>query len=169
MTIFTDTPAARDLGSVPVFLATWGGLGLARRAPGTVGSLGALPLAWAGQSLPFWMSVLGVLLLLLVGVAVSNHIERRFGGHDQGYIVIDEVVGQWLAIAIPLQVLSGWLPDLWAFGLGFALFRLFDIIKPPPVCWADDGLPGGWGVMLDDVLAGLLAAAVLLVVPVLLL
>lgn len=169
MTTSAEKPTARDLGSPTVLLATWGGLGLAPWAPGTVGSLGALPLVWASQYLPFWMAFSGVGLLLALGIWASNEIERCYGGHDHGYIVIDEVVGQWLAIAIPLQLLEGWLSAPWVYGLGFALFRLFDILKPPPVNWADAWGSGGWSVMLDDVLAGLLAAAVLLMLPLLLL
>lgn len=142
-------------------LATAGGAGFAPVAPGTfgaaVGVLLFLPLVGAGS--------LGVLLattaLGLVGVWAAGLAERAFARRDDGRIVIDEVVGQLIALA-PLPALAGpargRAPELLA--VGFVAFRLFDIWKPGPVRWAERRFHGGLGVMLDDVVAGVLAAGV---------
>jgi len=89
----------------------------------------------------------------LVGVATSSSVERESGQPDPNFIVIDEVVGQWIAlIAVPLR---------WQYALAsFILFRGFDIFKPPPLRLLEK-LPGGWGIMLDDVGAGLYALALM--------
>ena len=92
-----------------------------------------------------------IVVLFVVGLLVCRQVERRYGVHDPGAIVIDEIVGLWIA-------LLGF-GRHWPFALlGFALFRLFDISKPGVVRWADRQLTGGLGVMFDDVLAGCLAA-----------
>lgn len=163
----TDTFSARDLLDPAVLLATWGGMGLSPVAPGTVGSLGALPVLWLTAQLTTVWGLALVAAVFVLGVVVSERIERTRGGHDHGAIVIDEVVGQWLAIALPLQLLPGWLSWTEAVVIGFLLFRLFDIVKPPPIGWLDRHVGGGLGVMLDDVLAGLMAAALLGVYPLL--
>jgi phosphatidylglycerophosphatase A len=136
-------------------LATWFGSGLSPVAPGTAGSLAALPfavgLAWAGGSA---LLVAGAVVALLVGIWASNAIVRTSGSRDPGEIVIDEVAGQWLALAfVPL--------DLLAYALGFALFRAFDIIKPWPANWIDREMNGGLGIMLDDIVAGAYAGVLL--------
>jgi phosphatidylglycerophosphatase A len=108
-----------------------------------------------------WIAI-SALVLLGVGVWAAEQAERAFGRKDDGRIVIDEVVGQLLALA-PLALLSPGLrrhPGLLA--AGFLVFRLLDIWKPGPVRRAERGFPGGLGVMLDDVVAGLLAAAAVL-------
>lgn len=166
MTISTTSALQpRQLVDPAVCLGTWFGVGLLPAAPGTLGSLAALPLIWLTKSISFF--VLGSLVagLFVLGVWSSNRIEQRYGLHDPGAIVIDEVVGQWLAVAIPLAVVPGWLPDWQIFVLGFVLFRFFDIAKPPPVGWLDRRVPGGMGVMLDDVAAGLLAALTIAALP----
>ncbi len=130
-------------------------------APGTFGSaagvLAYLPLSGLAPPL-YGITVTG---LLALGVWASDAAERSFGTKDDGRIVIDEVVGQLLTLA-PLVFLAA--PGrrrgaLW-LAAGFVLFRLFDIWKPGPVAWGER-FPGGAGVMMDDVLAGLLAALVL--------
>ena len=144
-------PAFRDLRDPMVLLSTWGGSGLLRPAPGTWGSLAALPpgllILMAGGK---WALALAAFAVLIVGIFSSNATMKRFGSHDPGYIVIDEVAGLWIAL-----IASG---GNWPFVLlAFLLFRLFDILKPWPVGWADKRLDGGLGVMMDDVLAGLYA------------
>ncbi len=124
-------------------LASWFGAGFLPTAPGTWGSAAALPLA----ALLFWAG--GSLLLGLAALAVRDDADQ-----DPAWIVIDEVVGQWLTL---LLIPPGWL----GYGLGFALFRLFDIKKPWPVDEIDRRVKGGLGIMLDDVLAGLYALAFL--------
>ena len=147
------SPPWRD---VPTFVATVGGTGLLPRAPGTWGSLVALPLAWLildGLG-PLALCVAAILVFLL-GWWVSVLVLRRTRDDDPGPIVIDEVAGQLTAL-IPATT------ELWQFALGFALFRIADIVKPWPVSWADRDIKGGLGVMTDDILAGLYALAGLL-------
>jgi phosphatidylglycerophosphatase A len=127
--------------------ATWFGVGLLPKAPGTWGSAAALPFAWA------LMSVGGRPLLLtatvacfLVGWWASAVYVARTHASDPSEVVIDEVAGQWLVLTMaPL--------DPFFYLVGFALFRLFDVWKPWPVGWADDSIGGGLGVMVDDILA----------------
>jgi phosphatidylglycerophosphatase A len=130
-------------------IATWFGAGLARKAPGTWGSIAALPFAWAIQ---YWGGsaalVLAAALVFLIGWAASNRLVATSGIEDPQSIVVDEVVGQWLTLACgPLSI-----P---AYLIGLLLFRAADITKPFPAGWADRRIGGGLGVMLDDVLAAL--------------
>jgi phosphatidylglycerophosphatase A len=130
-----------------VLLATWFGVGLAPIAPGTCGSLAALPMAWAIRVL--WGApglALACATVFALGCWAAAAAAKASGVSDPGAIVIDEVVGQWLALlASPFDPLA------WA--LAFVLFRLFDIWKPWPVRWVDRRVTGGLGVMLDDVAA----------------
>jgi len=139
-----------------VLLATWFGTGLLPRAPGTWGSLAALPFAWFihGVAGPFGLAA-AVVVVFAVGVWASDVYVRRAGVADPGAVVIDEVAGQWLVLVVVP-------PDLLLYGLGFVLFRLADIVKPWPASWADRTIKGGLGVMLDDVLAAVYAGAALL-------
>ncbi|MEZ5912030.1 MAG: phosphatidylglycerophosphatase A [Paracoccaceae bacterium] len=146
-------------------IATWFGAGLLRPAPGTWGSLAALPLGWVLHGLGGFPA-LALATLFVFGAGWWATIRETAGkaDHDPSEIVVDEVVGQWIALwPLSLGLWHGgaapWLfPDPGGIG-AFVLFRLFDIWKPGPVGWADrrnDAL----GVMLDDVVAGLLAALV---------
>ena len=147
-------------------VATGFGSGRLRPAPGTWGSLAAL-LIWIGarqwlaphlgSGLKAWLvgALAPALLLTLVAVPVSDRVAKASGHEDPGFIVIDEWAGQWIALlGLPFAA-RGWL-DPWPL-LPFFLFRLFDIWKPGPVD-AAQRLPGGWGIVMDDVLAGILAA-----------
>jgi phosphatidylglycerophosphatase A len=142
-------------------VATAAGAGLAPVAPGTagaaVGVVLCIPLAGLGP----WLYALAVLGLLSLGVRAADAAERWYGGKDDGRIVIDEVVGQLVALA-PLALPGiGW---SWpAVVTGFVAFRVFDVWKPGPVRRAER-LAGGAGVMLDDVVAGAFAAPVVAVV-----
>jgi phosphatidylglycerophosphatase A len=139
-------------------LATGAGAGFSPVAPGTAGAAVGVAAYWllapAGA-----FAVLGVAIALLAaGTAAAGVAERAFERRDDGRIVIDEVVGQLLALA-PLPLLAperARSPALLV--AGFLAFRLFDIWKPGPVRWAERNFDGGAGVMLDDVCAGLLAA-----------
>jgi phosphatidylglycerophosphatase A len=145
---------------VAVAIATAGGVGFAPWAPGTCGA--ALAVAVFVLSSPLGPGLVGALTLGLLGVGAwaSDGAERAFGRKDDGRIVIDEVVGQ-LAALMPL-FLAGDAALVSPLGLvtGFVAFRVFDMWKPGPVRWAERGFRGGIGVMMDDVVAGLLAAGV---------
>lgn len=139
------------------WVASGFGSGLSPVAPGTAGSLAAL-LPWlALRELPLPLYALAVALAFAIGVWASNRVVANLRIEDPGVIVWDEFVGQWIALA-PLLVLGG---SPWRIAAGFALFRLFDVWKPWPVSWADRRVKGGFGVMLDDVLAGAYAGVVL--------
>ncbi|MBP7707759.1 MAG: phosphatidylglycerophosphatase A [Candidatus Aminicenantes bacterium] len=132
-------------------LAEFFGLGLVPLAPGTAASAVAAA-GWmlALRGLPGPVYVLLVAALFLAGAAASSSRAAELGRTDPGRIVVDEVCGQLVA--------SAFLPGTWlSAGLSFALFRVFDIIKPWPIRRLER-LPGGWGIMADDIGAGLAAA-----------
>lgn len=139
------------------WIAVGFGSGLSPVAPGTAGSLAALLPWFALRELPFSLYALAVALAFAIGTWASNRVIAKLRIDDPGVIVWDEFVGQWIALA-PLLVLRG---SHWWIAAGFALFRLFDVWKPWPVSWADRRVKGGLGVMLDDVVAGIYAAAAL--------
>lgn len=159
-------PDLRD----PVQLLAFGfGSGLAPKAPGTAGSLAAL------LFFPFLLTLgplIYLLVLLLSGIAggfICGHAAKKLDVHDDGRIVWDEFVGQWIAL-FPLVVwvnaglVLRWPVLLGLVALGFALFRLFDVWKPWPIRLLDRHVPGGFGIMVDDVLAGIFAAIPLWIV-----
>jgi phosphatidylglycerophosphatase A len=141
------------------------GIGYFDIAPGTIMSAIAVPLAvliglYGGGG----MGLVGAsIIALVIGIlACADHV-RATGREDPSECVIDELAGQWLACAFCLLTFGGLVPlqhlSLLSFGLAFLLFRLFDIWKPWPVSWADRELKGGLGVMMDDIIAGLMAGA----------
>ncbi len=152
----TDAANRLAFGHPASLVATVFGAGLSPVAPGTVGSLVAVPAAWLIAATAGHGALLAAtVLVFFVGWWASTVYTQRTGIADPGAVVIDEVAGQWLVLAVaPLE--------LWYYAAGFALFRLFDITKPWPVSWADRRIKGGLGVMLDDILAGLYGAAILL-------
>lgn len=131
-------------------IATWFGSGMAKKAPGTFGTIAAVPFAWAIHSLAGqWALMAAAALLLPVGIWASNtYMHSRNTKHDPREIVVDEVAGVWLLLSVLPLSLNGYIA-------GFILFRFFDIIKPWPVSWVDRNTPGGLGVMLDDIAAAL--------------
>ena len=140
-------------------IATWFGCGRSPVAPGTVGSAAAIVLAvlierWTGLA-PIWFALLAALLFWpatwAAGVA-ARESQRK----DPQFVVVDEVIGQWISLAGAPAL--NWKSYLAAF----ALFRLFDILKPPPARQLER-LPGGIGINADDVMAGIYAALVLFV------
>lgn len=135
------------------------GSGLIRPAPGTWGSLAGLLIGWAllAQENAFLILIGLSLLVTIASVFVIDRIEKRTGVHDAPEIVIDEFVGQWIAL-LPLSIASESLTGVLA---AFLLFRIFDIIKPWPIGWLDKRVSGGFGVMVDDIVAGFIAALVL--------
>lgn len=135
-------------------VASFGGAGLSPWAPGTAGSLAALPPGLLALTGPAWLLPGLIGIAVLAGfIAIPRAVSDPEA--DPAWVVIDEVAGQWIAL-LGLGGLS-WTGALAAF----ALFRLFDILKPGPVGWIDRK-PGAFGIMMDDVIAGALAAALLL-------
>ena len=151
-------PSFFSLFTHPVQLLALGfGSGLAPRAPGTFGSLAALPFFWLLLFLPTWDYVLVIVVCAALGVYFCQSAADDFGVHDHPAIVWDEFVGIWIAL-FPLSLVHfewHWLI------LGFVLFRVFDICKPWPIRYVDQHVHGGLGIMLDDILAGIAAAFVL--------
>ncbi|MBR7159078.1 MAG: phosphatidylglycerophosphatase A [Alphaproteobacteria bacterium] len=139
-------------------IATFFGSGLSPKAPGTCGSLAALPfgalLLWLGGSS---LLLLGAVVVFFLGWLVSDSIAKEKQISDPQFIVIDEVAGQFIALcAAGLNLID--------FGLAFFFFRLFDITKPFPASFADRKIAGGLGIMLDDVFAGIYAFMALYVI-----
>jgi phosphatidylglycerophosphatase A len=140
-----------------LFLAFGFGSGLVPRAPGTAGTLAAIPLYLWFSQYPLTVYLVLVLLVSVAGLWICRQASARLGVHDHPGIVWDEIAG-FLITMIPAP--ASW---LWV-AAGFVLFRLFDIWKPWPISWADRALKGGLGIMLDDVLAGGIAAVILSIV-----
>ena len=142
---------------IAILLATWFGCGLSPKAPGTVGSLAALLIGvvlheyggWVG-----WHFVILAAVFALPAVWSASETARALKLKDPQIVVIDEVLGQWLALAGARELTPA------TYLAAFALFRLFDILKPPPVRQLE-ALPGGWGINADDLMAGLYAALIL--------
>ncbi len=156
-------PGPRQVFSDPVLWLAFGfGSGLSPRAPGTAGTVVALPLVWAALAgLPGWGFVLLTALLSLVGVPICGAASSRLGVHDHGGIVWDEFAGLFVT-ALPLALLPSFAEPLWLqLLLAFVWFRLFDVLKPWPIRWLDRQVHGGLGIMLDDLLAGVFAALAL--------
>ena len=141
-----ERPCARVFRDPIHFLALGFGSGCAPKAPGTFGTLAAIPLYLLLQPLPLWAYLLLTAAGFALGIWVCDKAARDLGVHDHPAIVWDEVIGYWVTmIAAP----PGW---LWIIA-GFALFRLFDILKPWPIRQADQHISGGFGIMFDDLLA----------------
>ncbi len=138
--------------------ATYLGTGHLRPAPGTWGSLFALPPGIAILALTgVWGLLAAVVAVSLLGVVSAGQYCAETGRKDPSEVVIDEVAGQWIAL-LPLGLLADW--SLWyGWIAAFGCFRFFDVLKPWP-CHALEGLPGGRGVMADDLMAGVYAALV---------
>jgi phosphatidylglycerophosphatase A len=149
------------------FLAFGMGSGLFPKAPGTAGSAAALIFFPLLMMMPLWAYGATIVLAAVVGNFICGYAAKKLGVHDDGRIVWDEFVGQWIALFS--------LPVWWQYGmpshfgavffwvlLGFLLFRFFDVLKPWPISWLDEKLEGGFGIMADDIVAGVFAALFLL-------
>lgn len=148
----------RLMASPAGWIACGFGSGFAPKAQGTFGSLAAIVpwLLLRGLSMPAWVGV--IVVAFVIGVWACNVSGRILGVDDHRSLVWDEFVGLWITL-LP-AVTAPW----WAVVVGFALFRLFDVWKPWPIAWFDRRVKGGFGVMLDDVIAGIFAGVVLYLV-----
>jgi phosphatidylglycerophosphatase A len=136
------------------FLAFGFGSGLSPRAPGTAGTLAAVPLYWLISDWSLLQYSALVLVAALLGIWICGVASRQLRVHDHPGIVWDEFVGYWITMwAVPVD----W---LWILA-GFVVFRVYDIAKPWPVSQLDKQVKGGFGIMIDDVLAGVMACATL--------
>jgi len=157
------TPPAELIWSTPEHVLAFGfGAGLAPRAPGTFGTLVGIAFFLALLWLPWPAFVAATVVLFVAGCFICGASARLLGVHDYGGIVFDEIVG-YLIAAAPLVWLAPASVGGWVAGIviAFALFRLFDIAKPWPIRAIDRRVHGGFGIMIDDAVAGLAAAAVL--------
>ncbi|HKO10349.1 MAG TPA: phosphatidylglycerophosphatase A [Acidobacteriaceae bacterium] len=144
-------------------VATFFGAGRLKPGPGTWGSLAATVIwyfALRAAHLNTWtvaaISFAGVFAVTIIGIPAASIVEREWGREDPGFVVIDEVAGQWLVLAAtPL--------DMGHALVGFLLFRIFDIVKPPPARQLER-LHGGTGIMLDDLAAGIYGLLVMLLI-----
>lgn len=134
------------------FISLGFGSGLIPKAPGTYGSLAALPICMLLVYLPWQVQIAVAVLTFFVGWYASSVTEKAMGMHDNSAIVIDEFDGMFISIIC--------FPSVWYYAIfAFVLFRIFDILKPFPISMLDKRIGGGLGVMLDDALAGLFALA----------
>lgn len=152
------------------------GTGLPNKAPGTWGTVGGLMIALPMFLLGFWGFLAVVVVGCLVGSYVCGKTSKLMGVHDDPHIVFDEWVGMWISL-LPSVWLLAQTQDAGKTGLEhhhpstallfivpFVLFRFFDIMKPPPIKWVDKNVSGGFGILIDDVLAGVMAVMVFVVV-----
>lgn len=146
---------AKTVFQSPIHIVAFGfGSGLAPFAPGTFGTLAAIPLYWILSLFPLGFYLAALLIASIVGIWVCGESAKKLGVHDHGSIVWDEFVGFWITM---LAAPSGL---IWIL-LGFIIFRIFDIWKPWPIYIVDDKVSGGLGIMLDDILAGVYSLMVM--------
>ena len=142
-------------GDVGHFLAFGFGLGLTPKAPGTAGTLAAIPLYWMTLPIPIFVRFIFAALLFIVGVWLCGRTGKALGRHDDSGIVWDEIAAFYVVLLA--------MPTDWRWlAVAFVLFRFFDAAKPPPINWLDKNIGGGWGVMIDDMAAAAVTIAVLL-------
>jgi phosphatidylglycerophosphatase A len=138
-------------------IATGAGSGYAPFAPGTVGTIAGIPVYLLLSRLSWTFYLISVLILTLLAIYISREGEKIFNEKDSPRIVIDEIVGfQWTMFLV--------LPTVLHILLGFFLFRLFDIVKIFPAGYLQNRLPGGYGIVIDDVVAGMYSNIILLIV-----
>ncbi len=151
----TQKVSARTVFTDPVHILAFGfGTGLAPRAPGTFGTLVALPIAYLTLDLGLATQIAVAVLLTLSGVWICGESAKRIGVHDHGGIVWDEIAGMYVTLLVAPSTIIGW-------AFAFVAFRLFDIVKPWPIRDLDHRMKGGLGIMLDDIAAALYAMLLL--------
>ena len=136
------------MAAIAKAIATAFGAGYVPIAPGTAGTAVTIPLAWALRGLPLWQYAIVTIAITAIAIWAADRADRAWGTHDCQKIVIDEVAGYLVTMALVDR--GHWAPLV----VGFVVFRILDSVKPPPVRWLERRLPGGWGVVLDDVGAG---------------
>jgi len=135
-------------------ISTWFYIGKIRWAPGTWGTLATIPFVMLFHAMGSIVYMAITFLVMFLGIFLSDIYEKAKGDHDLSEIVIDEVAGYMIAMTL--------MPMTWqALGLGFLIFRFFDIFKPFPISWLDRKIKGGLGVMIDDVAAGVVTNVIL--------
>jgi phosphatidylglycerophosphatase A len=141
-------PEGRSLREPMTAVVTFGGVGLLPVAPGSWGSLAALPFGWLLATIGGWVALLiGAVAASVIGWIAAERYVKATGREDPPEIVIDEVAAQWLALCVvPITPIG--------YAAAYFVFRLFDTLKPWPASWADKEVEGGAGVMLDDLFAG---------------
>ena len=165
--------SATMLDRVVYWLGIGLGSGLPRRAPGTWGTVGGLIIAIPLMSLGFVPFLILTILSCIVGIWICGRTSELMQVHDDPHIVWDEWSGIWITL-LPFSYMGVTTASFWqdmsqtlaifSIVIAFILFRFFDIIKPPPIGWADKKVAGGLGIMLDDIIAGIMAAALWVVV-----
>ncbi len=144
-------------------LATGFGSGLSPIVPGTMGTLASLPFYLLLAHLPLPLYGLVVIASCVIGVKICQVTSDDMGVHDHGSIVWDEFAGMWITmLVVPMFGLAVF--DWKWLATGFVLFRFFDMVKPWPIGWLDKRVHGGLGIMLDDIVAGVMAGAALYLV-----
>jgi phosphatidylglycerophosphatase A len=147
--------SARTVLTDPVHLLAFGlGLGLSPVAPGTVGTLLGIVIAWLTLDLALNVQIGLAVALVLAGIWICGNSSRRIGAHDPGGIVWDEIAAMYIVLLFAPATISAWI-------LAFVLFRVFDIVKPWPIRELDHSIGGGLGIMLDDLVAALYAVILL--------
>ena len=149
------TVSRKEVLRHPALLLAFGfGSGFASKAPGTFGTIAAIPFHLIFINFPTWLHGTVIGLAFLLGIWICGKTTEYLGVHDHEGIVWDEFVGYWITMFfLPLN----W---VWII-LGFVVFRILDILKPWPIKWIDEKVRGGLGIMLDDLIAGIMGAAFL--------
>ena len=158
---------SHKLGEVPwfhVIISTGFGIGFTPVAPGTAAALLALAAWWCGycfltEQTLFWVTLFTTIIVTVVGVWTSNVMEK-YWGEDPRTVVIDEFIGVWIPALVAPCGEKTWILAI----LGFVAFRIIDIFKPLGCRWVDQNVKGGWGVMLDDALAGFYSLIICIIV-----
>ena len=146
-----------ELKDPVVFVAMGLGSGLSPIAPGTAGTLITVPLVYFLQQQTILVYTLATLFVLLTGSWICGYAAKKLNVHDHSGIVYDEVAGYMITMYM--------VPAGWAYMVvGFLLFRFFDAVKPWPISWLDKNVHGGFGIMIDDVLAGIISLCCLLLI-----
>jgi phosphatidylglycerophosphatase A len=145
----------RTLNTLAKAIATALGAGYSPIAPGTCGTAVTVPLAFALATLPLWQYALVLVAIIAIGIWAADRADRAWGTHDTGRIVIDEVAGYLTTMALVDR--GHWVP----LAVGFVVFRVLDIAKPPPIRWLDRNVGGGFGVVIDDVAAGVVGMVIM--------